>query len=248
MFEFLGGEAVVVAAFAAVALAGVADVVGVAAAVAVGGGTDVALAAARALDQAGEEVVGVVGAPERCVPATLGEDLLGALEQFRLDERRVRRLVGLAAEGDLAQVAAVSEDVEDGVGGEGFAGAGAVATLVQPVGERGGALEAFAVAVEDLLHDGCFGRVGFEVAAVGVVAVAEGDGAADPFAAGGFAFHAGDDALDDGGAFELGEDAEHLHHHPPRRGGGVEWLRRAAEEDARVIELLEDLGEAADRA
>jgi hypothetical protein len=77
---------------------------------------------------------------------------LGALEQLRLDERRVWRLVGLAAEGDLAQVAAVAQDVEDGVGGEGLAGAGAVAALTQPVRERGGAFQSFAVAVEDLLH------------------------------------------------------------------------------------------------
>jgi len=102
--------------------------------------------------------------------------------------------------------------------------------------------------VEDLLHDRRFGRLGFEVAAVGVVAVAEGDGAAGPLAAGGLAFHAGDDALDDGRAFELGEHAEHLHHHPARRGGGVERLGRGAEEHCGVVELFQDLGEAADGA
>jgi len=130
LFEFLGGEAVVVATLCAVALAGVADVVGVAAAVAVGGGADVAFAAAGALDQAGEEVVGVVGAAQGGVFAALDEDRLRALEEAALDEWRVGCLVVLPAEGDLAQVTTVSQDVEDCVGAEGFAGAGAVAALV----------------------------------------------------------------------------------------------------------------------
>jgi hypothetical protein len=67
--EPLGGQPVGVAALLAVALAGEADVVGVAPAV--GGGADVALAAAPAADQAGEQVVRLVRAPQRRILAAL---------------------------------------------------------------------------------------------------------------------------------------------------------------------------------
>jgi hypothetical protein len=74
-----------------------------------------------------------------------------------------------------------------------------------------------------------FVGVDLQIAGCGVDAVAEGSGAAAPFAAGGFAFRPGDDPIDDGGPFELREHAEHLHHHPTRSGRGVERFRRAAE-------------------
>ena len=89
---------------------------------------------------------------------------------------------------------------------------------------------------------------GLEVLAVGGDVVAVGAAAAAPAAAGGFAFLAGDDPLDDQGALELGEDAEHLHHHPPGRSAGVERLGRRAEDDVAGGELVDDLREPADRA
>lgn len=54
-----------------------------------------------------------------------------------------------------------------------------------------------------------------------------------------FAFHAGDDAVDDGVAFELGEHAEHLHEHAAHRGGGVEWFGRGPEHDPGGVEFVE---------
>ena len=71
--------------------------------------------------------------------------------------------------------------------------------------------------------------------------VAVGAVAAAPFAAGGFAFHAVDDAVDDGRAFELGEHAEHLHHHP---SGGVVVSKGSvarAKRDPGVVEAGQDV-------
>ena len=103
------------------------------------------------------------------------------------------------------------------------------------------------VPLEDLLYHGGFGRLGFEVAPLRVEPVAEGHGAAVPFAAGGLAFHAGDHPLDDRRPLELGEHAEHLHHHPARRSRGVERLRRRAKQHVGLVELLEHVREPAHR-
>ena len=51
-----------------------------------------------------------------------------------------------------------------------------------------------------------------------------------------------------GGAFELGEHAEHLDHHPPGGGGGVERFGGGAERDAGGVEVFEDLREPANGA
>lgn len=47
---------------------------------------------------------------------------------------------------------------------------------------------------------------------------------------------------------ELGEDAEHLDHHPAGRATGVEGFGGGAEDDVSLIQVLEDLGQPADRA
>jgi len=44
------------------------------------------------------------------------------------------------------------------------------------------------------------------------------------------------------------EHAEHLDHHPAGRSAGVERLRRASEMHSRLVELLQDLRQPADRA
>ena len=95
------------------------------------------------------------------------------------------------------------------------------------------------VAVKDRGDQRSFVGVWFEVVAVDAVAV--GRRAGCPAAFGGFAFHAGDDAVDDGGAFELGEHAEHLDHHPSGGGGGVERFGGGPECDACGVEVFEDL-------
>jgi hypothetical protein len=78
--------------------------------------------------------------------------------------------------------------------------------------------------------------------------VAVGPVADGPLAAGGLAFHAADDAVDDGGALELGDHAQHLDQHAAGGGGGVERLRRAAEGDPGIVQLVQDLCQPADGA
>ncbi len=63
--------------------------------------------------------------------------------------------------------------------------------------------------------------------------------AALPLAGGGFAFHPGDDPVDDGVLLELGEHAQHLHQHPAHGGGGVERLGGRPEHHPRVVHVVE---------
>jgi hypothetical protein len=85
----------------------------------------------------------------------------------------------------------------------------------------------------------------FEEAVVAGDPVADRRRAGHPAALARFAFHAGGDPFDDRGAFELGEDAEHLHHHASGGAGGVERLGGRAEGDARFVEFGQDLRERA---
>jgi hypothetical protein len=78
-----------------------------------------------------------------------------------------------------------------------------------------------------------------------VAHVSIGETAAHPFAFADAAFEAGGDAVDDGGVFELGEDAEHLQHHPAGGGAGVERLRGRLQDDVELVELLAEPGELA---
>ena len=68
--------------------------------------------------------------------------------------------------------------------------------------------------------------------------VAVGRAAAHPAAFADTPFEPGDDAVDDGGVLELGEDAEHLQHHPPGGRAGVERLGRRLQDDAQPVEFL----------
>ena len=61
-----------------------------------------------------------------------------------------------------------------------------------------------------------------------------------PAAASRLALHAGDDPVDDGGAFELGEHAEQLDHQATGRGAGVEGLGGRSERDADLVEFLQN--------
>lgn len=105
-----------VAGLGAVAVAGEADVVVVGSCSASGGGADVASAALGAAQQAGQQVVGAVGAPQREVVAALGEDLLRAVEEAEVDQRLVGPGVVGASEEDLADVDAVGRIVSTALG------------------------------------------------------------------------------------------------------------------------------------
>jgi hypothetical protein len=54
--------------------------------------------------------------------------------------------------------------------------------------------------------------------------------------------------VDDGGAFELGEHAEHLDHHASGGGGGVERFGGGPERDSGGVEVFGDLRQAAEGA
>jgi hypothetical protein len=81
-----------------------------------------------------------------------------------------------------------------------------------------------------------------------VDAVAVGAFAAFPESFGGFAFHSGDDAVDDGVAFELGEHAQHLYEHAAHGGGGVEWFGGGPEYDPGAVQLIEQRDQVAEVA
>ncbi|MFZ0044364.1 MAG: hypothetical protein WAL16_00875 [Streptosporangiaceae bacterium] len=92
---------------------------------------------------------------------------------------------------------------------------------------------------EDQPHDGGLAFVYDQGGGGGVDLVAERSAAALPFAGGGLAFHAGDDPVDDGVAFELGEHAEHLHQHAAHRRGGVERLGGRPEHHSGLVEVIQ---------
>nr|WP_228800886.1 hypothetical protein [Nocardia terpenica] len=81
--------------------------------------------------------------------------------------------------------------------------------------------------------------MGCEALGGGVGQVAERASPTFPQAFGRFAFHAVDDAIDDGVAFELGEHAEHLDQHAAHGGGGVERFGRGPEYHAALVEVIE---------
>jgi hypothetical protein len=110
--------------------------------------------------------------------------------------------------GDLAEVDGVAQHAQDGLVAPQPSVAGAAAGVVEPPGEGGRADPFGHVLGEDRLYDGCFGGVGDEGLGGGVEGVAVGAGSAEPFAAGGFAFEAFADPVDEQAAFELGEDSE----------------------------------------
>jgi len=86
-----------------------------------------------------------------------------------------------------------------------------------------------------------------ELAGGAVEFVAVGAVAAGPFASGGLAFHAVDDAVDDGLPLELGEHTQHLYEHATDGGGGVDGFGGRAEADSGVVEQVEDVDQPAQR-
>src|SRR5439155_12309395 len=96
------------------------------------------------------------------------------------------------------------------------------------------------VEIEDQARDRCLGFVRFEQRSVAVKAIAIGRMSTQPLAARGFALHTCDHAIDQRGALELGENAEHLDHHPARRSASVEGFCRRAEAYTGVVVLLKE--------
>ncbi|HKA11502.1 MAG TPA: hypothetical protein VKI99_13665 [Candidatus Dormibacteraeota bacterium] len=144
----------------------------------------------------------------------------------------------------LAEVHAVAQDGEDELEAPWFAAAGSVPMLVQPVGDVASAESPVQVQVEHHRHERCLVRVDLQEAGLPVNAIAPGHAAAIPSAPGSFALHAGNDAVDDRGPFELGEDAEHLDHHETRGRAGVEWLGRGPEDASGPVQIFENLRQA----
>ncbi|OFB43838.1 hypothetical protein Manayef4_10515 [Frankia sp. CgMI4] len=231
-----------VAAVGAVAVAGEAGVVAVFAAMAAGGaGPEHGFAAAGAAHPAGEVVVGGVGGPAGVGFAAGGEQPLGVVEDGPVDDR----LVGVddddVPERCFAEVDAVVEVAQDLVTGPLVTAAGAVSAVVEGGRDRAGAEPAAGVELEDRPDDRGFGFVGDEGPGGLVDVVAVGGLGAHPAAFAGFTFHPGDDAVDDGVAFELGEHGQHLQEHAAHRGGGVERLRGGPEHDACLVEVFQQL-------
>lgn len=141
------------------------------------------------------------------------EDGLGLLPHRQVDDWCVGIDHGGLPEGQLSQVDAVVQSADDLVAGPLAARTGAVAPVVEHCGDGAGAEAVGGVEVEDQPHDHGLVLVNDEGVGGLVDLVAEGAPAAFPLSFGVFAFHAGDDAIDDGVASELGEHAEHLHAH-----------------------------------
>ncbi|MEC3916245.1 hypothetical protein VMT40_16680 [Nocardia sp. CDC160] len=167
------------------------------------------------------------------------EDRLGAVEGVGFDDGGVTVGDGGVAEGQLTEIDPAVEDPQYMVAGPFTAGAGTVPARIQLRGDGTGTEATAGVEVEDHAHDHGFGLVHDEGLRGLVDPVAVGPFAALPFAFGGFAFHARDDAVDDGVAFELGEHAQHLHQHATHGSGGIEWFCGRAEHDLGPVEFIE---------
>ncbi|HEX4754879.1 MAG TPA: hypothetical protein VH661_03885 [Candidatus Dormibacteraeota bacterium] len=132
----------------------------------------------------------------------------------------------LAAEEDLAHIGSVAQHREQRVAAPGQASLGAVSLRVELRGDGTNAETSVGVEIEDHRDQWCFCFLNHEEPRRAIDPIAEGPTTHGPAAARRLALHAGDDAVDNGGALELGEDAEHLHHHPAGRCGRVERLGR----------------------
>jgi hypothetical protein len=250
--QSISGEPVGGAGACAEALTGVAGVVAVAPGSAVGGIAEVALVAAPTTDQPGEVVVGGVRGMAGVVVAAFDQQALDLVEDLAVDQRLVGSGVPGATEEDLADVDAVAEDRQHRDVAPAAALAGAMALVVEPVGDGAGAQAFVAVQVEDHPDDWAVFVGGQEAGLLAVRAdlegVAERWRADGPAALGGFAFHAADYPVDDDCPLELGEDGQDLHDHATHRSVGVEVLGRGDQRDPGVVEGVDDVQQPADGA
>ncbi|UGT45369.1 hypothetical protein LTV02_19130 [Nocardia yamanashiensis] len=227
------GEVALVGVIAGTVEAGV---IAVGAGASGGAGADHGPPATWAAQTSGQQIVrGIGGSVRMGFPAGF-EDRLGAVEVGGIDDGGMRVGDGGAAEGQLAEVDPAAQHV---MPGPFAAGAGAMSARIQLRGDSTGTETVAGVEVEDHAYDHGFGFVHDEGLCGFVDPVSVGPFAALPFAFGGFAFHACDDAVDDGVAFELGEHAQHLHQHAPHGRGGVEWFCGGTEHDLGPVQLVE---------
>nr|WP_280267569.1 hypothetical protein [Nocardia wallacei] len=220
----VGVETVSVAFACAVAGTVVAEVVAVHLAPGMVAGADHRGAAGGTAHLPGQVVVGVVGTQARAFFVAFCSDAFGLGEGADVDERFMAVGAGDVSECEFAEVDTVGQLAQDLVGGPGAADRGAKSAFVENAGDGGRAEAVLGVKLEYQAYDRSFVRVRNEFVSGLVDEVAERSSAAFPEPFRGFAFHAVDNAVDDGVALELSEHAEHLHEHAAHRSGGVEWF------------------------
>ncbi|HVF74012.1 MAG TPA: hypothetical protein VM938_03105 [Acidimicrobiales bacterium] len=203
----VGAHGLGLARLPAAAVAAPAGVVPVALGAAAGRHADVSLGTAAAADEPGQQVLAVPRPEPAVVILASGcERGLHPVEHRRVEEGVLGASVPGAPEEHLADIGAVAEHLQQHLAAPQLAGSGAQPRLVQLAGQRGAADDALGVATEDpldrreLLGHRCEPPVVVEAEAVG-------EPPSGPAAAGRLALHAVDDAVDDRGPLELGEDA-----------------------------------------
>ncbi|MDA8391797.1 MAG: hypothetical protein M0Z87_03150 [Actinomycetota bacterium] len=201
-----------------------------------------------AADEPAQEVLGGARRNDSRFRGALVEESSCTGEEGLVDDRFVLGVVDLGAVGDLADVDRVADHSQDGLVGPQPAASVALAGVVQPVGERGGAEALVCVRGEDGSHECGLVGLGDEGLGRGVEPVAEGPGAGEPLAACRLALEALGDPVDEKTALELREDAEELEQHAPDRPVGVDRLGRRAQRHAGRVELFDDGHETDDRA
>ncbi|MDA8037874.1 MAG: hypothetical protein M0Z69_01695 [Actinomycetota bacterium] len=150
-----------------------------------------------AADEAAQEVLGGARRNDSRLGGALVEESLCTGEEVLVDNRFVLGVVDLGAVGDLGDVDRVADHSQHGLVGPQPAASVALAGVVEPVGERGGAEALVGVRGEDGAHDGGLVGLGDEGLGRGVEPVAEGAGAGEPLAACRLALEALGDAVDE---------------------------------------------------
>ena len=213
-----------------------------------GSRSDHSPAAPTAGEQPREDVLGgIAGTLGGVLPAFV-QDGLASLERGVIDQRAVEALMLAPSEDDPPHVHRVAEQLQHGPGAPQSLSPRPVSASVQPVGQALRPQPRVPGLFEDRLNDGGLTRVRLQNAELGVHAVAERGRTPVPAAARGLALHACHDTVDEGGALELGENAEHLDHHPASGRAGLEGLGRAPEDHAGVIEVFEEISQPAYRS
>ncbi|WSA94716.1 hypothetical protein OIE63_26475 [Streptomyces sp. NBC_01795] len=219
--------------------------------VASGGRSDISLLAGGTDHPPGKEIAAAVGGPAGVFTSPRLDDLLCPVEQAGVFQDRlvvIRRAVPYAPVVDLPQVGAVAQDDHDALPAPPFPALGPQPAPIEFGSQCPGSQALLDVHPEDHGYELRLFVNRHEFAGGPVQLVAEGAITATPLPSGGLALHAVDDAVDDGFAFELSEDSEHLDQHAPDRCRGVEWLRGRPEGGAPGIEPVQDLDQAPEGA
>ncbi|HKV87666.1 MAG TPA: hypothetical protein VJT78_06680 [Candidatus Dormibacteraeota bacterium] len=211
-------------------------------------GAEVTIPAFAASDNSAEQVVAGIAAALPSSLFTSREHFLGCLEGVLADQGDMGRWIRGAPKLDASYMDGIAEDVKHSDCTPGSTGSRLMAMTVQPVSESPCSEFLGDVKVEDGPYRCRFSLIGFQLGNGWVVAIAVGIGSSEPPTSSCLAFHAGDHAVYQCGAFKLGEHAKHLNHHSARRRPGVEGLSCRAEDNMRVVELFENLCQSANRA